>query len=170
MGGPDCDDDVATVNPGRVESCNGIDDDCNDGIDENGASGCVNRYTDADGDGYGVGSATCTCDTSGATVGGDCYDANANAKPGQTTYFLGDRGDGSWDYNCDSIESVYQTSTAEWDCSLCGFGNCCYDVGWIGGRPECGESAEWNQGCDWVPFVVCNPNSTAYIIYNQTCR
>lgn len=31
----------------------------------------------------------------------DCYDDNANAKPGQTTHFSTDRGDGSFDYNCD---------------------------------------------------------------------
>jgi hypothetical protein len=30
----------------------------------------------------------------------DCYDANANAHPGQTSYFTVDRGDGSFDYNC----------------------------------------------------------------------
>ncbi len=30
----------------------------------------------------------------------DCYDLNANARPGQTTYFTTERGDGSFDYNC----------------------------------------------------------------------
>jgi len=36
------------------------------------------------------------------TVSGtDCYDDNANAYPGQTAYFATDRGDGSFDYNCD---------------------------------------------------------------------
>ena len=171
-GGTDCDDNDATVNPGRTETCNGKDDDCNQGIDEDGASGCSNRWTDADGDGYGVGSSTCTCDTSGATQGGDCYDGNANARPGQTSYFVGDRGDGSWDYNCDGNESRFHTTTATWDCNLCGFLNtdCCYDVGWIGGRPECGESAEWNQGCYWVPAIECNPSQNSYIIYDQTCR
>jgi hypothetical protein len=32
----------------------------------------------------------------------DCYDSNADAKPGQTTFYTTDRGDGSYDYNCDS--------------------------------------------------------------------
>jgi len=31
----------------------------------------------------------------------DCYDSNANAKPGQTAYFTTHRGDNSFDYNCD---------------------------------------------------------------------
>lgn len=36
------------------------------------------------------------------TVSGtDCYDDNANVHPGQTAYFATNRGDGSFDYNCD---------------------------------------------------------------------
>ena len=31
----------------------------------------------------------------------DCYDSNANARPGQTAWFTVHRGDGSFDYNCD---------------------------------------------------------------------
>jgi hypothetical protein len=31
----------------------------------------------------------------------DCYDSNANARPGQTSYFASNRGDGSFDYDCD---------------------------------------------------------------------
>ncbi len=34
----------------------------------------------------------------------DCYDANANAKPGQTNYFTTNRGDGSFDYDCNGAE------------------------------------------------------------------
>lgn len=40
--GDDCDDADAAINPGMVETCNGVDDDCNDAIDEVG---------DLDGDG-----------------------------------------------------------------------------------------------------------------------
>lgn len=32
----------------------------------------------------------------------DCYDSNANAFPGQTSWFTVQRGDSSFDYNCDS--------------------------------------------------------------------
>lgn len=38
--------------------------------------------------------------TSATTV--DCYDANALAKTGQANYYTVNRGDGSFDYNCDS--------------------------------------------------------------------
>jgi len=34
-------------------------------------------------------------------LGNDCYDNNASANPDQTGYFSVNRGDGSWDYNCD---------------------------------------------------------------------
>lgn len=35
----------------------------------------------------------------------DCYDSSANAKPTQTSYFTTNRGDGSFDYDCDSAET-----------------------------------------------------------------
>lgn len=38
--------------------------------------------------------------TSASTT--DCYDSNASAKPTQTTYYTVERGDASFDYNCDS--------------------------------------------------------------------
>jgi hypothetical protein len=47
--GSDCDDTNSDINPGATERCNGVDDNCNDTIDE----GCRDYYRDADGDGYG---------------------------------------------------------------------------------------------------------------------
>ncbi|MEY3025875.1 MAG: hypothetical protein RLZZ238_772, partial [Planctomycetota bacterium] len=54
----DCDDTDADVNPGETEVCDGVDNDCNDGIDE---GLLITYYTDADGDGYGTGSASTGC-------------------------------------------------------------------------------------------------------------
>tara|TARA_Y100000310_G_scaffold280284_1_gene299895 strand:+ start:274 stop:2385 length:2112 start_codon:yes stop_codon:yes gene_type:complete len=45
----DCEDDNFNVNPGVEEICNGIDDNCDDIIDEDG----LDFYLDRDGDGYG---------------------------------------------------------------------------------------------------------------------
>jgi hypothetical protein len=76
------------VLPGdRVETCaNSLDDDCDGLVNEEGATGCVTYYYDADGDGYGVSSPTkCLCAASGlyrATVAGDCNDSNAAIRPG----------------------------------------------------------------------------------------
>ena len=48
--GGDCDDTDSAVNPGAVEICNGIDDDCDDIVDE---ELLTVYYRDRDGDGYG---------------------------------------------------------------------------------------------------------------------
>lgn len=42
----------------------------------------------------------------------DCYDANALAHPGQTGRFETDRGDGSFDYDCDGRETGIYTVVA----------------------------------------------------------
>jgi len=62
-------------------------------------------YVDNDGDRYAPSSGTATCRASTQIAGIDCYDSGANAAnafPGQTSYFTTNRGDGSFDYNCDS--------------------------------------------------------------------
>ncbi len=41
----------------------------------------------------------------------DCFDFNANAKPGQLALFTVDRGDGSFDYNCDGAQTMPPTLT-----------------------------------------------------------
>lgn len=69
-------------------------------------------YADADADGYGTSTASQVCSGASLPAGyvsnnTDCYDSNANAKPGQTGWFTTNRGDGSFDYNCDgNVASV----------------------------------------------------------------
>lgn len=90
--------------------------------------------TDGDQDGYSMSGAASACVGSVTTVSGrtyyknssgsynqiaqgsiintnDCYDSNANAKPGQTAYYSTNRGDGSFDYNCDSVATKSETAT-----------------------------------------------------------
>ncbi len=68
------------------EMCNGIDDDCDDLVDEVDAVGCVDRYADSDDDGYGIdGDSRCVCEGDPlyiAEVGGDCDDDEDNIFPG----------------------------------------------------------------------------------------
>ncbi|MCB9737283.1 MAG: PQQ-binding-like beta-propeller repeat protein [Deltaproteobacteria bacterium] len=60
--GGDCDDTTGAVRPGAIEVCDGLDNDCNDATDEEGALGCTTFYRDGDGDGYGVpGAPRCLC-------------------------------------------------------------------------------------------------------------
>ncbi len=69
-------------------------------------------YTDSDGDGYGTGSYRQVCSNSSsdgvADNGNDCYDSNSSAHPNQSSWFTTDRGDGSYDYDCDgSVDYRY---------------------------------------------------------------
>jgi len=67
-----------------------------------------NCYVDVDGDRYAPESGTKTCRADSQLAGTDCYDSNANAHPGQTTYYSSHRGDNSFDYNCDGAETKRQ--------------------------------------------------------------
>jgi hypothetical protein len=88
--GLDCDDTKPLVNPTATETCDGIDNNCNGLVDEEGAAGCVAFYHDVDGDGYGNEAITSKCQCGPntltkytATTGGDCNDANPAIHPGQ---------------------------------------------------------------------------------------
>ena len=78
---------------------------------------------DMDGDGYG-GFAVSAC-VGNAPPDGlvqkyfvDCYDDNDAAHPGQSSYFSVHRGDGSFDYNCDTVitkRSLSSDTGCSWD-------------------------------------------------------
>jgi len=73
----DCDDFNPLVNHFRDEVCNGFDDNCKDGVDEENAKQCIVYYRDADLDGYGTDENKCFCQPTGeftASQKGDCND------------------------------------------------------------------------------------------------
>jgi len=82
-GGDDCDDNRGSVHPYQVEVCNGIDDNCEAGIDE-GLS--ITGYIDMDGGGFGGNAAGPTTICPGAanysTVNTDCDDDDSAVYPG----------------------------------------------------------------------------------------
>ncbi len=80
-------------------------------------------YRDADADGYAVTSGDMVCKAS-ASSGTDCYDSNANAKPGQTAYFTANRGDGSFDYNCSGANDADSSVCSGTACTMSGSPNC----------------------------------------------
>jgi hypothetical protein len=82
----DCNDQDGDIHPGVVESCNGLDDDCDGTADPAGTQGCVSYCVDADGDGYGVTTqVACLCKPDAVhsvKLPGDCDDANVLINPG----------------------------------------------------------------------------------------
>ncbi len=82
----DCDPKNPLINHLVPEMCDGIDNNCNQQIDEGGALGCIPYYIDLDHDGFGVfETKQCLCD--GLTLDtcikfGDCNDNDPNLSPG----------------------------------------------------------------------------------------
>ncbi len=100
----DCDDTRPDINPGAIEVCNDLDDDCDtlidDADDSLDATTGTAFYTDADGDGYGDDAlALYACDAPAGTtaLGGDCNDADVAYNPGAAESDCTDPND----YNCD---------------------------------------------------------------------
>ena len=99
----DCNDATGAINPSQTESCNGVDDDCDGAVDEEGASGCTTYFRDFDGDKWGkTGDSKCLCVPGNyyvVTKGGDCNDTAQTIWPGATEVcnFLDDDCDGDVD-------------------------------------------------------------------------
>jgi hypothetical protein len=82
----DCDDANAEVRPGRAETCNGVDDDCDGEIDE-AAVDSANWFPDADGDGAGGVTGrvrACVAPSGFLATATDCDDADPAVFPGGT--------------------------------------------------------------------------------------
>ena len=80
----DCDDSEPLRRPGREEVCDGLDNNCNDAVDEGVTT---EFFADADGDGFGDDDTmveACELAAGLSEDGGDCDDADASAFPGNT--------------------------------------------------------------------------------------
>ena len=81
----DCNDLDPNVSPADEETCDGIDNDCDDAIDEVGALGCNPFFLDQDGDGYGLtDKVKCLCGPTGVYIGSqpnDCDDLETSINP-----------------------------------------------------------------------------------------
>lgn len=156
------------------------------------ASSAYTFYIDADGDGYAPNSVVYTSSsstwaghvrTNSALGTNDCYDGNANAHPGQTSYFTTNRGDGSYDYNCDGSQSKEYTSTSAF-CAICAYEPPCTltavgHTGWTASTaPSCGSSGTYisSTGAPNCPSTnspgLCNGPSPACSSGSRTqaCR
>jgi hypothetical protein len=88
----DCDDADPDIHPEADEYCNGIDDDCDEEIDEEGAVDAPSWYADVDGDGYGdpdSSVAACEQPSGYSDDASDCDDGDPDVFPGADEYCNG---------------------------------------------------------------------------------
>lgn len=78
----DCDDENNTVHSGAAEICDGLDNDCDEDIDE----GMISSYQDADGDNYGnpdVATEECPPPSDYVSNDDDCDDTDEDVNPSE---------------------------------------------------------------------------------------
>jgi len=161
-------------------------------------------YRDSDGDGFGdpataLASCTLTLPSGYVTNGSDCYDGNARAYPGRPVGGSGEhRGDGSFDFDCDGVETALVTEVAQcptftpddyrcppanfdWEAGDYPNQQECYEVlrarwdgpreGWWLTAPKCGEVALFGVELDYTretSWTCGAPRKTQ--LRMQTCR
>ena len=100
LNGNDCDDTQASVKPGGMELCDGIDTNCNGIMDDQDAQGCLVYYKDSDKDGFGQPTKSmCLCAAYAEYTtlsAGDCNDLVPAVFPGAVEYCNG------FDDDCDA--------------------------------------------------------------------
>jgi hypothetical protein len=171
----DCNDGNIDINPGAVELCNAIDDNC-DGTIDDGWDVTV-FWRDSDHDNFGDPNDTleaCITPNGYVSTPGDCDDGNANVRPNQSQYFTQSSG-GSYDYNCNNVEE-FEFNGTRGLCRKSGT-NCVSDViegsgYWINVVPDCGVTGGRLLNCREITdlFGILLSCETDTFTETQACR
>ncbi len=137
----DCNDADGAINPAAAEVCDGVDNNCNDAIDEGLAT---NWYADADSDTFGdAGSSLSQCDQPAGYVSDstDCNDGDPDVNPAAAEVCNG------IDDNCDGNVDEGVLSTFYADADTDGYGNpdvsseaCAQPAGTVTDNTDCNDA------------------------------
>ncbi len=146
----DCDDFDSNRAPGLDEECDGVDNDCDEEIDEGAGS---DWYTDADGDGFGDENAevelACSEPAGSADNNGDCNDDDSAVNPNQ--FEVCDGIDNDCDGEADG-ESALDAETWYRDADYDGYGDpdettlsCEEPTGYTDNDDDCDDSTSTSR-------------------------
>ncbi|HUM46387.1 MAG TPA: MopE-related protein [Chitinophagales bacterium] len=153
----DCNDEIEAINPGATETCNGVDDNCNNLTDE-GLTTIY--YYDKDGDGFGENLSQELCAPTGfytATVGGDCNNDNETIYPGapEQCNLTDDDCDGFADNGLDFITYYVDFDDDGYGSDLIPGVSLCLNPG-DGFTTTNGDCNDFNDGINPTATEICN--------------
>ena len=184
----DCNDLNPWTFPGATELCDKVDNNCDEVVDEDGATGCSWFFADPDGDGYGNGEPNCVCLAPGqgwSVLAGDCDEEDSGIHPGSLE--LCDEVDNDCD---DEIDETFDLNSDAKNCGKCGFicqpnnatGLCevgkCHIETCLSGYDDCNDID--SDGCEvnidqdadncGACKTVCNLPHAVALCLNGTCQ
>jgi cysteine-rich repeat protein len=124
---------------------------------------CTSKKIDSDGDGQSPRSL--------GACGSDCDDTDGLSFAGQPKFFTGPNKRGTFDYDCDGLETKQYDLFVK--CDTSGGGCTLAAEGWFyagGATPACGTLGDWVSECFVNGSNVCIPRPASTTKRQQACR